>query len=57
VVEGHFVNKGTSAVFGGLIAKRSVHCGGNPNVYYNVLLKNGMAFPFASRISILQWQS
>jgi len=56
-IEGDFENQGTSAVFGSIVAKKSFHSGGSPEVYYNVRLKSGMAFPFASRISILQWQS
>lgn len=57
LTEGDYENQGTSAVFGSVVARGSFHGGGNPDVYYNVLLRNGMAFPFASRISILQWGS
>ncbi len=57
LTEGDFENQGTSAIYGSVVARGSFHGGGNPDVYYNVLLKTGMAFPFASRISILQWGS
>ncbi len=57
LAERNFVNQGTAATFGSIVARGSFHGGGSPDVYYNVLLKSGMAFPFASRISILQWGS
>jgi hypothetical protein len=57
LTEGNFENQGTAAVYGSIVARGSFHGGGSPDIYYNVLLKSGMAFPFASKITILQWGS
>jgi hypothetical protein len=57
VTEGSLINQGNASVFGSIVAKKSVYTGGTPDVYYDVRLKNGLVFPFASRVSILQWLS